>query len=264
MNILLERFIRKVEFTESCWLWTKCKSSKDYGVLSVNGKGRYAHRVSYELFKGEIPADMVVCHSCDTPSCVNPDHLFLGTMRDNAIDKLIKGRSNHVNADADIRSEITKMVWAGYTPEERVVRINAVADSLIGKEFTPTHLENLRAAHAQRRGKPGASYGDMLPQTCLTPEQVGIIRDQYAGGRKQQELADEFGVSRACISQVVRGKVFKYLFPTPVQRFSGYGTRNPAELSIHGNFGRKRTAEQKETMKEARKLDWQHRKGLTQ
>lgn len=75
-----------------CWIWTAAHSSGGYGQIARNGKNIYAHRVSYEMFVGPIPAGMYICHTCDTPACVNPAHLFAGTQRDNAIDMSRKGR----------------------------------------------------------------------------------------------------------------------------------------------------------------------------
>jgi hypothetical protein len=97
-----ERFWREVGrgSDAECWLWTGAKSGsmpgKQYGYFN-QGKVRYStHRFSYQLHHGPIPAGMFVCHRCDTPSCVNPAHLFLGTPSDNMRDKYAKDRSNTV------------------------------------------------------------------------------------------------------------------------------------------------------------------------
>lgn len=90
--MLKERFLSKVNKTENCWEWRGAKRSRDYGNFNLNGKPTLAHRVSYELFIGKIPKDILVCHRCDNQSCVNPNHLFLGTQKDNVRDCLNKGR----------------------------------------------------------------------------------------------------------------------------------------------------------------------------
>lgn len=80
-----------------CWLWTGAVIPvSGYGQMRY-GKGtpKKAHRVSYEIFVGPIPDGLYVCHRCDTPLCVNPDHLFLGTAKDNAQDAMRKGRYAH-------------------------------------------------------------------------------------------------------------------------------------------------------------------------
>lgn len=86
------------EPNSGCWLWmnatqSRAKPSHGYGAIRISGKTVRAHRVSYEAHKGEIPDGMCVLHRCDNPSCVNPDHLFLGTMADNNNDRDNKGRT---------------------------------------------------------------------------------------------------------------------------------------------------------------------------
>jgi hypothetical protein len=90
---LPDRSWRKLDKREEgCWLWKATVGNKGYGVMGVNGKAMRAHRISYMLAYGEIPHGMVVMHTFDTPNCVRPDHLKLGTRDDNAKDRAKKGR----------------------------------------------------------------------------------------------------------------------------------------------------------------------------
>lgn len=75
-----------------CWLWLGGSSSTGYGNFHINGKQTRAHKAYYEHFKDAVPEGLCVLHKCDTPSCVNPEHLFIGTNRDNILDMIKKNR----------------------------------------------------------------------------------------------------------------------------------------------------------------------------
>jgi len=109
--ILEERFLKYVDKTDYCWIWLGSKDKSGYGHFFVDSFKRTpkgAHRVSYELNVGEIPHGLCVLHKCDNPSCVNPEHLWLGTKLDNAKDKINKGRDIYLRGQDSWASKLTK------------------------------------------------------------------------------------------------------------------------------------------------------------
>jgi len=87
-----DAFWSKVDRTGDCWIWQSSRFATGYGRVTYQGKSAYSHRVSWTLTNGEIPNGFHVCHHCDNPPCVRPDHLFLGTPLDNMRDRDRKGR----------------------------------------------------------------------------------------------------------------------------------------------------------------------------
>ena len=106
-----ERFENFVmpEPNTGCWIWAG-SCSMGYGMIGVKGKNVKASRLSYTMYKGEIPDGLIVCHHCDNTYCVNPDHLFLGTHQDNANDKMRKGRHNASKGENNPSSKLNNEI----------------------------------------------------------------------------------------------------------------------------------------------------------
>jgi hypothetical protein len=101
---LSERFWAKVDKSGECWLWTAGTSRKGYGAILVEGKGRAAHRVAYELVNGPIPEGMQIDHMCHTRACVRPDHLRIANFK--------QQRENLSGPQSNSKSGIRGVSWA--------------------------------------------------------------------------------------------------------------------------------------------------------
>lgn len=93
LDLLKYTLFNRARLAENgCWEWVGYYGSGGYGMMSKDGKNQRAHRISYEAHKGPIPKGNVVRHTCDNPACINPDHLILGTQKDNVADREARGR----------------------------------------------------------------------------------------------------------------------------------------------------------------------------
>ncbi len=150
-NSAEDRFMSRVAFEPNtgCWIWTGLQSG-GYGLFWLIGRNRAAHRASWMLFHGVIPAGFFVCHKCDVPLCVNPDHLFLGTPQENSADMARKGRGTHGQrhwqaklSDASVRS-IKKILLSGMRTKTSIARqfnVSLSAIYLVGSGRTWRHVQ---------------------------------------------------------------------------------------------------------------------------
>ena len=137
---IIDRFKEKISKKNStgCIHWLG-GGSGGYGSISINNKNQQAHRLSYELFVKKIPKGKCVLHKCDNRKCVNPDHLFLGTIKDNNIDRSKKGRNTDQKGSKHPLSKlkekdvikIRKLYSQGNSQEELSILFN-VSPSCIG------------------------------------------------------------------------------------------------------------------------------------
>jgi hypothetical protein len=121
-----------------CWVWMGSTQVRGYGEIISNNRKHLAHRASYEAFVGKIPKGMYVCHACDNVACVNPNHLFLGTQKQNLQDMANKGRSTRgvKNPMAKLTEEQVKEIKRGFavgkTDVELSVQFNISRSTIYG------------------------------------------------------------------------------------------------------------------------------------
>jgi hypothetical protein len=151
---LKERFESKFipEPFSGCWLWTGGSFNQRYGQMKSNGKRipQLAHRIAWELYRGQIPEGLCVLHRCDTPLCVNPDHLFLGTHRDNNLDMRVKGRERPPYGEEHWNAKLT-------CGDVRQIRDAIGTHAVIAKQFGVSQPHVSRIKNYKRRTKEASA-----------------------------------------------------------------------------------------------------------
>jgi hypothetical protein len=176
-----------------CLEWQRGRR-KGYGVLRFEGQNHLAHRAAWAVANGPIPTGLCVLHKCDNPKCINPDHLFLGTIADNCHDRHAKGR----DAKGDNHGS--------HTRPDRVAR-----GTRHGSKTMPERI--LRGDDHPARKKPQSrARGEQNGLAKLTRELVIEIRNRFAaGGISCGKIAKEMGLSRGTIEHVVRRATWKHV-----------------------------------------------------
>jgi len=142
---LADSFMNRVQKTDSCWLWTGTKNGYGYGIVLVDKLSKRAHRVSYEMFKGKIPDELIVLHSCDNPACVNPDHLSTGTKLDNNRDAMAKRRNafGERNGHAKLSSDQVAFILQSDLKQVDLAKLLSV---------TQSHISRIKAGIHRKKG----------------------------------------------------------------------------------------------------------------
>jgi len=189
-----------------CIEFTGAKDPKGYGRVGHNMKVYLAHRVSYQIVNGDIAPGMFVCHRCDNPSCINPEHLFAGTLRDNTDDMLAKGRSQKGRGETHSQVKLT-------SEQVKSIRLDTRIHREIAEEYgvATSYIANIKALRCWTDidspvVRMGYAKGERNPTAKLTREQAELIR---ADNRTFTDIGKEYGVSRVTVSNIKKGKVWR-------------------------------------------------------
>lgn len=216
-------FWERVSKTDGCWIWSGNRSPRGYGRIKVKGITRLAHRFSWALHYGLPPSDMMVCHTCDNPSCVNPSHLFIGTAKDNAKDMIDKGRKVIVKGDDVYNAKLTNQdvveMRRVYSLGQKTAAEIAV-DYGVTKEVARNAIKGITWKHVpgavcdiprKKGARRGVYIGEESYAAKLSTEQVLRIRCLYKAGFSQKQISEITGVSSKNIHLIVNNKTWKHL-----------------------------------------------------
>ncbi len=204
-----QNFYSNVQKTDSCWIYTKSIEGCGYGRMCINGKTIGAHRVSYLIHNGSIPEKMFVCHKCDNPSCVNPEHLFLGTPKDNTEDMMKKERGSlrrgryHPCSKLQ-EKDIRDIFDLSETLSQRQIakRFN-VTQGLIASILTHKSWKSVSASlkSMSGMGEGSSQKGSKASRAKLSEDQALYIF-KMKGLKSRYELAAEFDVAEVTIRKI--------------------------------------------------------------
>lgn len=186
-----ERFAEKYKVTPGgCWEWQATRIVGGYGMLrGPNRTNVLAHRFSFANKNGPIPTGMIVCHKCDNPPCVNPEHLFLATHRENMKDMEKKGRARLLSQSSV--DEARSMLTSGYS-QTWIAQHFGVARATIARSIARDHEDGI----PEREEYPDLRY------TKLSDERRAAVRDRLASGLPIAIIAREFSVDRKTVRNI--------------------------------------------------------------
>lgn len=203
MEKVRERLYSRTQPSDNgCIVWTGCTiTDKGYGLLSVNNKRWYTHRLAWMIEHGEIPRGMFVCHHCDNPSCVNVNHLFLGTPADNSADMVAKGRQRSGRVGPRKLTE-RDVVLA------RNLFVNGVSVSELAATFGVCSATIRLMLSGATWGHITITYNyrSIIRKGALSDADKSRIIALRDDGLKLREIARRFGISTSMVSLVSRGK----------------------------------------------------------
>lgn len=210
-----EQFESHFERTEGCWIWQ--------GNINVGGYGKFgsrsaASRLAYQYYKGEIPKGLQVCHSCDNRLCVNPDHLWLGTIGDNMRDKTEKNRqakgskigSSILNEDQVL--QIRKMRIAGHEYQSIADEFQIQWD-LARKVCKNVVWKHVDLGQESKRVKQVRKFvqGSSSGMAKLDEDKVKQIKELLRQKKRTKDIANLYGINPSTVCDIKQFRTWKHV-----------------------------------------------------
>lgn len=197
MDIVTKLISRvKIDEETGCWIWQGAKNNKGYGKIGVNYKGWLVHRLSYSLFRGEIPPGILVCHKCDVRLCCLPLHLFLGTHQDNLDDAIAKKR--HHNGCRKLSDEQVISLTERYAAGERSTDLAKEYGISSGNVYSIATGRSFKSV-ARPFAKPQRPDRKNNKQLLLSASDIIEIEKSVSAGERVVNIAMRYNVSKATV-----------------------------------------------------------------
>lgn len=196
------------EPNSGCWLWIGAVLPSGYGKMGIYGRTIGAHRISFELFRGEIPNGLHICHRCDNPCCVNPDHLFAGTRQDNMQDCIAKGRfnacpQNGILAAAEKKNLKSRLVCESHMGDNRRRSFNGKVYCLLCR---------IRRDQARTRRLTEANAVIGASRAKLSEAEAATIKYECNFlGKSITEMASRYQIAPTTARRVCAGRSWAHL-----------------------------------------------------
>lgn len=198
---LFARLEKRVAVDEAgCWKFIGCITPRGYGAVQLRGSKVGAHRAMWQAVNGQIPSGMLICHRCDVPDCINPDHLFLGTSLDNNRDRAQKGRSHRPKGELNVMAKLSdQQVMEAM---QRYSRCETAAQIAASMNVSPATISSWVRKLRMQKGKAGVNNG----RAKLNPEKISEVKRLLAAGMSQMAVSRQFGVSGHAIWRIANGR----------------------------------------------------------
>lgn len=209
------RFWSNVQKTPTCWLWTGRASADGYGRIKIAGRERTATVVSWTLHFGPVPPMGIMCHHCDNPPCIRPEHLFLGDHSLNGYDLSLKRQQQSGGVTPHNEGDLLERIEAHRSRIAENARLRQLAEEerALARQVKQ-ELRQIRAIGTRRRGPAGTGGRPSMPVN-FTDDEVREIRSAPEQSGINSALGRRFNISRQSIKSIRLRRTYAHVSDHP-------------------------------------------------